>query len=521
MTRKLLQSTLVVGFNTLLSRVLGFVRDMIIARVFGVSVGTDAFFVAFRIPNFMRRLFAEGAFGQAFVPVLAEYQTQRSEDDTRHLVQHVMGTLGGALALVTVAGMLAAPLIVAAFAPGFVGVGDKFALTTELLRITFPYLLFIALTALAGAVLNSFGRFAIPAFTPVFLNLCMIVAALWVAPTMNQPVEALAWGVFVAGIVQLLFQLPFLYRLRLLRWPRWDHRDAGVRRIARLMLPAIFGSSVAQINLLFDTLVASFLVTGSVSWLYYSDRLVEFPLGVFGMALGTAILPSLAKNHAQNSQSEFAHTLDWGLRLTLLVGLPATLGLMLLSEPIVTTLFRYGEFSADDAHMTALSLMTYSLGLLGFILVKVLAPGFFARQDTKTPVMIGVIAMVANIVMTAALVLPMLLLDIPGAHAALALATALAAYINAGLLFVYLRRAGVYRPLAGWRTLGAQTLFANTAMATLLWFGVPSAEMWAQLSTSARAGQLVLWIVAAGIVYFICLMVSGVKLKELIRLRTS
>ncbi len=521
MTRKLLQSTLVVGFNTLLSRLLGFVRDIIIARVFGVSLGTDAFFVAFRIPNFMRRLFAEGAFGQAFIPVLAQYQTQRSEEDTRHLVQHVIGTLGGVLTVITVVGMLAAPLIVALFAPGFVGVGDKFALTTELLRITFPYLLFISLTALAGAVLNSFGRFAVPAFTPVFLNLCMIIAALWVAPRMNQPVEALAWGVFVAGIVQLLFQLPFLHRLRLLRWPRWEHRDAGVRRIARLMLPAIFGSSVAQINLLFDTLVASFLVTGSVSWLYYSDRLVEFPLGVLGMALGTAILPSLAKNHAQNSQAEFTHTLDWGLRLTLLIGLPATLGLMLLSEPIVTTLFRYGEFSAHDAHMTALSLMTYSLGLLGFIAVKVLAPGFFARQDTKTPVVAGVIAMLTNMLLTAALVVPMLLLDIPGAHAALALATALAAYLNAALLFAQLRRAGVYQPLAGWRTLGLQTLFANTAMTALLWFGVPSAEMWIPLSSSARAEQLLAWIMAAGIVYLICLIMSGVKLKQLIRLRTS
>lgn len=521
MTRKLMQSTLVVGFNTLLSRLLGFVRDMIIARVFGVSVGTDAFFVAFRIPNFMRRLFAEGAFSQAFIPVLAEYQTQRSEDDTRHLIQHVMGTLGGVLALVTVVGMLAAPLIVTVFAPGFVGVGDKFALTTELLRITFPYLLFISLTALAGAVLNSYGRFAIPAFTPVFLNLCMIAAALWVAPVMEQPVEALAWGVFAAGIVQLLFQLPFLYRLRLLRWPRWDHRDAGVRRIARLMLPAIFGSSVAQINVLFGTLVASFLVTGSVSWLYYSDRLVELPLGVFGIALATAILPSLAKNHAQKSQSEFAHTLDWGLRLTLVIGLPATAGLVLLSGPIVTTLFHYGEFSAHDAAMTALSLMAYSLGLLGFIAVKVLAPGFFARQDTKTPVVIGVIAVLANMLLTAAFVVPMMLLELPGIHAALALATALAAYINAGLLFVVLRRAGVYRPLAGWSTLGAQTLFANAVMAALLWFSVPPAELWAPLSTGARAGQLLLWITAAGIVYFVCLIVSGVKLKELIRLRTS
>lgn len=519
MSRKLLKSTAVVGLNTTISRVLGFVRDMIVARLFGATTGTDAFFVAFRIPNFMRRLFAEGAFSQAFIPVLAEYQERRSPEETRQLVARVMGTLGGILSLITALGMLAAPLLVMVFAPGFVGEGEKFALTVELLRITFPYLLFIALTALAGAVLNSYGRFAVPAFTPVFLNLSMIAAALWLAPQLSQPVEALAWGVFVAGIIQLLFQLPFLRALGLLHWPRWDHRHAGVRRIGRLMLPAIFGSSVVQINLLFDTLIASFLVTGSVSWLYYSDRLVEFPLGVFGIALATTLLPSLARHHAQQSQTEFTQTLDWGLKLTVLIAVPATVGLVMLAGPIVATLFHYGEFTAHDARMTSLSLLTYALGLPGFILVKVLAPGFFARQETRTPVTIGVIAMVANMVLAMMFVMPMMLYDVPGAHAALALATALASYLNAGLLFVHLRRAGVYTPHPGWRVLAMQTVLASTVLAAIIGWGASPAETWLHMAAGERVLQLVA-LIGAGIAgWWICLLLCGVKPKELLRVK--
>lgn len=517
MSQKLLKSTAVVGLNTSVSRVLGFVRDMIVARLFGASVGTDAFFVAFRIPNFMRRLFAEGAFSQAFVPVLAEYQERRTPEETRQLVVRVMGTLGGVLSVITALGMLAAPLLVTVFAPGFIGSGDQFALTVALLRITFPYLLFVSLTALAGAVLNSHGRFAVPAFTPVFLNLSMIAAALWLAPLLSQPVEALAWGVFFGGIVQLLFQLPFLRSLDMLRWPRWDYLDAGVRRIARLMLPAIFGSSVVQINLLFDTLIASFLVTGSVSWLYYSDRLVEFPLGVLGIALATAMLPSLSRNFAQHSPAEFSQTLDWGLRIAVLVAVPATVGLVILAGPIVTTLFHYGAFSAHDVQMTSLSLITFSLGLPGFVLVKVLAPGFFARQDTRTPVMIGVIAMVANMVLAMMLVVPMMLYDVPGTHAALALVTALASYLNSGLLLLHLRRAQIYTPRPGWRELAIQTVLATMVLAIIVGWGAPPTDAWLHMAGGERAAQLALWISAGAAGWWACLLVCGVNPKELLR----
>ena len=512
----LLKSTAAVGAMTLLSRILGLARDIVFARVFGAAAGTDAFFIAFKIPNFLRRLFAEGAFSQAFVPVLTEYKTQRSQDEVGELVQRVAGTLGGVLFLLTVVGVLAAPLLVMVFAPGFIDEPDRFTLTTEMLRITFPYLLFISLTALAGGVLNSYGRFAVPAFTPVLLNLVLIGAAIFVAPLFARPIMALAWGVFFAGLAQLLFQLPFIWRLGLLRWPRWGHSDLGVRRIGKLMLPAIFGSSVAQVNLLFDTLIASFLVAGSVSWLYYSDRLVEFPLGVFGIALATVILPSLSAKHAEANPEDFSRTLDWALRWVLVIGTPATVGLLLLAGPILTTFFRYGEFAAHDVAMAKLSLMAYSLGLLGFIGVKVLAPGYYARQDTKTPVRIGIIAMLANMGMNVLFVVPMVLLGIEGPHSGLALATSCSAFLNAGLLYRGLRRAEVLQPAPGWWLLFLRVVVASGAMAALLWWGVGSLALWQQWDVWQRVGYLGLWVAAGGVVYLAVLLMLGVRLRELV-----
>ncbi|MFQ5488872.1 MAG: murein biosynthesis integral membrane protein MurJ, partial [Gammaproteobacteria bacterium] len=478
------------------SRVLGLVRDIVIARAFGAGLGADAFFVAFKIPNFLRRLFAEGAFSQAFVPVLSEYKTRREHAEVRRLVDNVVGVLGGILFLVTLAGVLAAPLLVMVFAPGFLQEAAKFDLTVEMIRVTFPYILFISLTALAGGILNSYGRFAVPAFTPALLNLCLIAAALWLAPRLAEPVTALAWGVFLAGVVQLLFQLPYLRGLGLLPRPHFSLRDEGVRRVARLMLPGIFGSSVAQINLLFDTLIASFLVTGSVSWLYFSDRLVEFPLGVFGIALATVILPTLSRRHADDAPEAFFATLDWALRLVMVMGVPAALALLVLAGPMLMTLFQYGAFDLNDVAMARLSLMAYAVGLLGFILVKVLAPGFYARQDTRTPVRVGVIAMLANMAMNVAFVVPMVVWELPGPHAGLALATSLSAFLNAGLLLHLLRRDAGYRPAPGWTRLLIQILVASAAMAALLWFAAGDAEQWAARSWYERAGFLALLVLA-------------------------
>ena len=503
----LFKSIATVGSNTLVSRVFGFIRDMVLARTFGADAGTDAFFVAFKIPNFLRRLFAEGAFSVAFVPVLAEYRRLRSFEELKRFVDDVAGTLGAILLLVTLVGVLAAPALVFVFAPGFIGTEGKYELAVEMLRLTFPYLFFISLTAFAGGILNSYQRFGVPAFTPVLLNLSLIGCALWLSPLMDRPIVALAWGVLIAGITQLTFQLPFLNRLRLLPRPRVAPRDQGVRRIVRLMLPAIFGVSVTQLNLLLDTLIASFLISGSISWLYYSDRLMEFPLGVLGVALGTVILPNLSREHAEKSLQQFSSTLDWALRWVLLLGLPAAVGLLVLAGPILATLFYSEAFARDDVLMSTRSLMAYALGLMGFICIKVLAPGFYARQDTRTPVRIAVIAMLTNMVLNITLVFPL-------AHAGLALATTLSSALNAFLLFRGLRREGVYRPAAGWPMLILQGVGASMVMAAVLLWGAGGIDDWLAMNTMGRAGWLSIWICIGAAVYFATLFASGIRLRH-------
>lgn len=511
----LLKSTAVVSGMTMLSRVLGLVRDIVFTRIFGVGAGTDAFLVAFKIPNFMRRLFAEGAFAQAFVPVLSEYKTQRGQEEVAELTSRAMGTLGGMLFLVSMVAVLAAPYLVMVFAPGFIGEAEKFDMTAQMLRITFPYLLFISLTALASGVLNCYGRFAIPALTPAILNVILIISAVYVAPNMDEPVTALAWGVFIAGIVQLGFQLPYVAKLGLLKWPRWGWRHDGVRKIMRLMLPGIVGSSMMQINLLFDTVIASFLVTGSVTWLYLSDRVMELPLGVFGIALATVILPNLSERHSEDKPDAFSHTIDWALRWVLVIGSPAAVALAVLAGPILSTLFLHGKFTVHDVMMAQMSLMAYSFGILGFILVKVLAPAYYARQDTKTPVRIGIVAMVVNMACNVAFVVPMVMLGIEGPHIGLALATTVSAFVNAGLLLRGLWTSGVYRPEDGWLTLGSKVMLANGVMLVVLWFSSGSLDAWIGVSIWTRIGWLAGVIAAGAGAYFVMLWLFGVRVSQL------
>ena len=501
----------------MISRILGFVRDMVFARIFGADAATDAFFVAFKIPNFLRRLFAEGAFAQAFIPVLTDYKENKSTEELQLLISKVAGTFSVVLLGITLSGVLAAPLIIMIFGPGFLGDDQKYQLAVEMLRFTFPYLFFIALTAFAGGILNSYGKFAVPAFTPVFLNVVLICAAVLISPNLDQPVMALAWGVFIAGLVQLLFQFPFLLRMKLLPRPRWGWRHPGVVKVRKLMLPAIFGSSVVQINLLFDTLIASFLVTGSISWLYYSDRLVEFPLGLLGIALATVILPKLSQDHATASPEKFSATLDWALRFAFLIGLPAATGLVILAAPMIATLFYGGAFTAEDVYLSSLSLMAYASGLMGFIFVKVLAPGFYARQDTKTPVKIGIQAMVANMVLNVLFVTPLYMMDFKGAHTGLALATAASAYLNAFLLFRTLRKQNYYQPQPGWWKVTAQVGISCTAMAGLLLYLNPPIEIWLQWTTLERAGALAFGIAVGFFCYLLVLLLTGVKLKALLK----
>lgn len=506
----LLASSLVVSMMTMLSRVLGLLRDVVLAVFIGANANADAFFLAFKIPQFLRRLFAEGAFSQAFVPVLSEYRQQRSFAEVKRLLDKVAGVLGSSLIFVTVLAVVAAPAITAVFAPGFMNQPAKFALTTDLIRITFPYLLFISLAGFAGAVLNSYGRFAVPAFTPVLLNITLITAATWGSQFVEEPVIALAWGVFIAGVVQLGFQLPFLARLRLLPVPRVDTKDDGVRRILTLMVPALFGVSISQINLLLDTVLASFLPTGSVSWLYYSDRLAELPLGVFAIAIGTVILPSLSRKHADASVADFNHTLNWALRLVLLISLPASAALIVLAQPILITLFQHGALSPFDVLMSSFSLMAYALGLTAFMLIKVLAPGYYSRQDTRTPVMIGIRAMALNMVLNLLLVIPLHIYYQLG-HVGLALATSFAAYYNAWCLYRGLQQAEVLKLESGFFLLVLKFGLAVLLMAVALLLCLPEAAVWEGWGWMLRLVCLMGLCVAGLLLYLLALVLLGLR----------
>ncbi len=507
MSASLLKSSGVVGSMTLLSRVLGFVRDVMFATAFGAGAAMDAFLIALKIPNFGRRMFAEGAFSQAFVPVFTETRTTGTHDQARELVAVVMGTLAGVLALITLVGCLAAPLLMWLFAPGFGADPAKHALGTDLLRWTFPYLMFISLTALASGVLNSYGRFAVPAFTPVILNLCLIGTA-WVD---SGSVQLLAYAVFAAGVLQFAFQLPLLWRLRLLPRPRWAWDDARVRRIVGLMIPVMIGSSVAQISLLLDSALASLLGDGSVSWLYYADRLMEFPLGIFSIAVGTVILPALSAQHATRSVDAFSQTLDWGLRTILLIGVPAALGLLLFAGPLVATLFGHGEFEDRDVRMTMYALWAYAAGFMGFSLVKVLVPGFYARQETRVPMRYAIFSLICGMVMSLTVFACAKVFDLTAAHAGLAAATSTSAWVNALLLLNRLRRDGAYRPQPGWGGFALRLLVANLVMAAvLLWVAGPL-ESWLAASLQQRGVRLLGVVAACAAVYFACLWGVGLR----------
>lgn len=506
----LLKALATVGSMTFFSRILGFVRDTLVARVFGAGIYTDAFFIAFKIPNLLRRMFAEGAFSQAFVPVLAEYKERRGHEATEVLVSHVATVLSLVLLLITVLGILAAPWVVYVSAPGFHTSPDKFDLTVRLLRITFPYIVFISLASLAGAVLNTYGRFSIPAFTPTLLNVSFIVFSLFFVPYFDPPIMALAWAVFIGGVLQLFFQAPYLFKLGFRLRFSLDWKDEGVWRIIKLMGPAMFGVSIAQISLLINTIFASFLETGSVSWLYYADRLMEFPTGVLGVALGTILLPSLSKTYADGADGEYSKLLDWGLRLTFLLALPAAAALAVLAVPLIAALFKYGRFGTHDLWMTQQALVAYSLGLLGLIMVKVLAPGFYARQNIKTPVKIAISTLLATQAMNLIFIWPL-------KHAGLALAIGLGACMNAGLLYYHLRRSGIFQPQPGWATFLRRLLVAVGAMSLVLWFGMGDTESWLHYAFLQKILRLTLLVAGGAATYFAVLWLQGLRVNDFMR----
>lgn len=495
---------------TMLSRVLGFIRDTLIARVFGAGIASDAFVVAFKLPNLLRRIFAEGAFSQAFVPILAEYHSQRGEQASHVFVAHVAGLLSLVLALVTLLGVVCAPAIVWISAPGFASDPERWRLTSELLRITFPYILLISLSALASAILNTWNRFNVPAFVPSLLNLSMIGFSLFLTPYFDPPIMVLGWGVLAGGALQLLYQLPHLKRIGMLVLPRLNLRDRGVWRVLKQMAPAILGVSVSQVSLIINTIFASFLAPGSVSWMYYADRLMELPSGVLGVALGTILLPSLSKARARNDSQEYSQLLDWGLRLCVLLVLPCALGLALLAEPLTVALFQYGKFHALDALMTQRALMAYAVGLFGIILIKVLAPGFYAQQDIRTPVRIAILTLLATQLMNLAFIVPL-------KHVGLALSISLAACLNAGLLFWKLRARGLYLPRPGWRPFTGKVLVGLVAMALALWLLLAQMPPWDAGGMPARLLRLLGLVLAGVLVYFAVLATLGLRPRDFAR----
>lgn len=546
MSKKLIKSGLIVSVMTLISRVLGLIRDVVIASVMGTGVMADVFLFANKIPNFFRRLFAEGAFAQAFVPVLSEYQVkdeqqdekksenlgkelsgglskksdeqntpeQNAQQQTRLLIAQVSGTLGVIITGVTLFGMLASPLLVMLFgfgwfvdwfndAPG----GEKFTLASNLLSITFPYLWFITFAALSGAILNTMGRFAVAAFTPVLLNIAIIIMAIYGAPYTQSPAHALAWGVFLGGLIQFLFQIPFLYKAGMLVKPKWAWHSEGVSKIRKLIIPALFGVSVTQINLLLDTLIASFLITGSISWLYYADRLLEFPLGLFGIGIATVVLPSLSKLHSKNNPAEFSATLDWGIRVISLFGWPALAGLMVLAQPIIMVLFMRGEFSQHDVMQVSMALFAYLSGLLSFMFIKILAPGYYARQDTKTPVKIGIKAMVANMVFN-------LMLAPFFGYVGLAIATTMSATLNAWLLYRGLKAKGVYELSAKTILFIAKLVLSAGVMALVVYQLSSDFDVWLVMSFAQQVQQLSLCIVLGVVSYLVMITLLGVRLND-------
>lgn len=508
----LLRTLSAISSMTMLSRITGLLRETLIARAFGAGGMTDAYIVAFRIPNLLRRLFAEGAFSQAFVPILSEYKNKQGPEASKKLVDHVGNTLVWATLLVTILGIIAAPVFIYLIASGL----EEFDAAVWMTRVMFPYISFMAFVALAGGVLNTWREFKIPAFTPVLLNLASILASLFLQQHLERPIYAMAIAVFVGGVLQVAIQIPALVKIGMLPALSWNPLaglgDPGVRRVLKKMGPAVFAVSAAQISLMINTSIASRLAEGSISWLSYADRLMEFPTALLGVALGTILLPSLSKAQADGDQTEYSGLLDWGLRLTFLLALPAAVGMAVLAEPMIATLFHYGKFTDEAAAQSARPLIAYCAGLLGIILVKTLAPAFYAQQDIRTPVRIAIGVLIATQLMNW-LFVPYLQV------AGLALSIGLGACLNAAFLYAGLRKRGIYHPAPGWTVFCAKLLVACALMAGAAWWGAQQID-WLGLQHHAvlRAGALLLLIGVCAVVYFAALLAMGFRLRDFKRI---
>ena len=506
-TQKLFKSTSLVSLMTLISRLLGFVRDVVYAQIFGAGAQFDAFVIALKIPNFLRRLFAEGAFSQAFVPIFTEVKIKQPHESVLEFAGRVAGVLSMVVLLLIAIAEMASPLLIMIFAPGFTRDPMRFQSATHILRITFPYLWLITMVAFAGAILNTCKRFGVFAFAPVLLNAVMIAVAWWWAPHTRYPIYTLSWGIIFGGVLQLVLMIPFLIREKLLPRLKWGFTDPVVRRVMKLMVPALFGVSVAQLSLLVDNIFASFLPTGSISWLYYSDRLMNLPLGVIGIALATVVMPTLSRYHQQQNFKNYALILDWAIRLLLFIGVPSAVGLLVLAGPILVTLIQHGQFNTMDVLQTRKSLVAFSIGLPAFMLVKNLAAAFYSRQNIRTPVKIAAFAMGANVIFNFIFIWSL-------RHAGLALSTSLSSWFNAALLYYFLYRRGIYQLQPGWMNLGVKLLLANAVMALLLLGLAGPIAQWEQWNMASRIWHLMLIILAGIGSYLIILGLLGVRLRD-------
>ena len=512
---RLLRSGMVSAAATFMSRILGMVRDIAIAQLLGAGLMADVFFFANRIPNFFRRLFAEGAFAQSFVPVLTKCSKEEDASALKELIAKSAGTLGLIVLVISVIGMVASPVVTAIFGWGWFEAylndapdAEKFTQASTLLEITFPYLFFITLTALCSSVLNVHGSFAIPAITPCWLNITMIVVAYFIAPHFEDPNKVLAYGMVAGGVVQLIFQLPFIIKLGLMVRPKWGWSHPGVKRIRTLMIPALFGVSASQLNLLVNTVLASFLATGSISYLYYSDRLLEFPIGIFAVAISTVILPALSRVDIKTQHGNYVRTLDWGVRLVLLLGIPSALGIIALREPILRVIFMRGAFSEENVILSSHSLLASVSGLCAIMLVRVLVQGFAALQDTKTPVRCSIVAIIANICFNLILVWP---LDYIG----LALSTALAAFVNAGQLLYLLHKRNIYRVSSTTLLFIGKALISGIVMAVAVRYFSPDFSVWATMSTLTSIFYLAALIIGGALLFGLCCMALGIRPRHI------
>ncbi|MDC3386243.1 murein biosynthesis integral membrane protein MurJ [Gammaproteobacteria bacterium] len=516
--KKFLRNTLIVSSFTMISRIFGYIRDAAIFIFISNSSGAlDAFFVAFRIPNFFRRIFGEGALSTAYVPVLSDYKNNAKGNDAKEFINSSITYLCLILLIISIVGVAITPILIYLIAPGFVyAESGQYELSYSLLRITFPFMFFICLTAVLSSILNCYEKFSMPAFTPVIVNITLILSILFFSDNFDEPVYALAWGLIFGGFIQVVFLLYPLIKMGLFPKISFNKKHPGIKKIKELMLPMILGSSVTQINLIFDTIIASFLITGSIGWLYMSDRFIELPLALFGISIATVLLPKLSEYYNKSDCRSYNATFNWGLKIGIIISLPTSIGLILLAEPILITLLQYREFSVHDVNMTAIGMIAFAIGLPGMIGAKILITNFYSRKNTKYPVRAAVIAVICNFLLNIIFVIYLIKSEFDGAHAGLALATSISAYINFFLLFKTALKTKIIEIDLSIKKIFIKSMIASIIMATFILYFDLNLNTWINLNLVGRLSNLFFIITSSIILYLVLLVMFGIFPKKLV-----